>query len=165
MAAIAPASSAIFMITPPCTLPSALACSGTISWLREISEARALCAPSLVMILAMLRRLWPGVLRLGWAVLASARVSFRPHGFGRLLRDERRPTWAPEHGSSLLRHPRQLADLRSRAGAFSVRQGVRREGHHLQLGLWSQVAQAAGPRDRVLHLAPAARRLRADAGV
>ena len=32
MAAIAPASSTMRMITPPCTLPSAFACSGSIKW-------------------------------------------------------------------------------------------------------------------------------------
>ena len=68
------------------------------------------------------------------------------------------------HGSFLLRHPGQLAHLRSRAGPLSAGQSVRRQGAHLQPGLWAQGVAPAGAGDGVLRRGAAARRLREDVG-
>src|ERR1051325_5778032 len=120
MAAIAPASSTIFMISPPWTLPRALACSGSINWVSVTRDRSGDLG-------------WAGLI--GGTLPGSQGACYGPPGRSAAphrVRPLFRPRSRARDGRRLLRDSGQLADLRARARTLSVRQGLRREGADVQ---------------------------------
>src|SRR5450432_2553054 len=151
MAQIAPASSTMRMMTPPCTLPNPLECSGVMSWCSMTFDFAG------DFFVDMVYGFSQGVSRISGADLRAL------GGFCQTPTDECYTPNVIRDGSFLPHHPHQLADFRARAGALSVRQGVRRESVDLQPRFWPEGAALARSRNGILHLAHSAWRLCAHA--